>query len=87
MRVKRFKTLEDYIEAAVGSARFERIEGGSKVYAEIPGFRGVWAEGHSRQEARQELREVLKGWIELQAERGHSLPLVKGIRPAEVALA
>ena len=87
MHVKSFKTLEDYIEAAVCAARFERIEEGQKVYAEIPGFRGVWAEGHTRQEAKDELREVLQGWIELQVERGHSLPLVKGMRPAEIAFA
>ena len=82
-----YKTLEDYIEAAVVAARFERIEGGRKVYVEIPGFRGVWADGDTRQEAREQLREVLKGWIELQLEQGHSLPSVKGVRPAHLATA
>lgn len=85
--MKNFRTLEDYVDAALDSARYERIEQGAKVYAEIPGFRGVWSEGLSREEAREELREVLKGWIELQVERGHSLPAVKGIHPPEPAYA
>jgi predicted RNase H-like HicB family nuclease len=78
--VKTFRTLDEYIKAAVSTARFERIEAGKKVYAELPGFRGVWAEGRTRQEAIRELRQVLSGWIELQMERGHELPRVKGAR-------
>jgi predicted RNase H-like HicB family nuclease len=73
-----FKNLDEYIDAAVSTARFERIESGQKFYAEVPGFRGVWAEGPTRQEAARELREVLNGWIELQLERGYELPLVQG---------
>ena len=76
--MKTFKTLDEYINAAVSTARFQRIEAGRKVYVEVPGFRGVWAQGNTRPEAVKELRDVLKGWIELQLERGGELPPVKG---------
>jgi predicted RNase H-like HicB family nuclease len=76
--VKTFKTVDDYIDAALTTARFERIEGGQKMYAEIPTCRGVWAQGRTRQQVKEELREVLKAWIELQIEGGGDLPPIKG---------
>ena len=85
--MKTFKKLDDYIDAAVATARFERIERGQKVYAEIPSFRGVWAQGRTREEVRQELRDVLKGWIEIQMERGCELPSIKGVSFKELTFA
>ena len=78
--MKTFKNLDEYINAALSTARFERIEAGHKIYAEVPGFRGIWAQGRTRPEALKELREVLRGWIELQIERGYELPTVKGVK-------
>lgn len=85
--MKSFGTLEDYIKAAVANARYEKIEGGKKLYAEIPGFRGVWAEGRTREEVKSELRSVLKGWIELQLERGQPIPSIGGVRLAKLEVA
>jgi len=85
--VKSFRNLGEYIEAALAAARYEKIEGGKKVYVEIPGFRGAWAEGRTQKQAAVELRDVLKGWIDLQLERGQSLPNVKGVMPPELSLA
>jgi predicted RNase H-like HicB family nuclease len=85
--VKSFRNLEEYIEAALATARFEKIEGGKKVYAEIPAFRGAWADGGTQRQAVAELREVLKGWIDLQLERGQMLPAVKGVKPPELSMA
>ena len=78
--MRTFKTVEEYVEAAVGLARFEKLEEGN-VYTEIPGFRGVWAEGQTRAQAKAELHDVLEAWIELRIERGLSLPEVRGMRP------
>ena len=80
--VKTFKTAEEYVEAAMALARYEPIEDGRKVYAEIRGFRGVWAEDKTRAAAKQRLRETLTAWIELRLERGLPLPDVKGSRLA-----
>jgi predicted RNase H-like HicB family nuclease len=85
--VKSFKTLDRYIEAALETARYEKIEKGTKVYAELPAFRGAWADARTREAAKNELRRVLRGWIELQVERGQPLPLLKGVRPPQLALA
>lgn len=85
--MKSFKTLDEYIDAALATARFERIESGQTVYAEIPAFRGVWAKGRTRQEVKRELRDILRGWIELQVERGCDLPSIKGVTFKELAFA
>ena len=85
--MKSFKTLKEYLNAAIAKARFERIEKGARVYAEIPGFKGVWAEGENHDQVKRELIQVLKGWIQLELERGRSLPEVNGMRPKETTFA
>ena len=55
--------MTEYIALAMQRAEFEELEDGT-VYAEIPDFQGVWAEGDTIQEAREELEEVLQEWIE-----------------------
>ena len=70
-----------------GSYQFEKIEDGKKFYAEIPAFRGAWADGSTQKKVVEQLRSVLKGWIELQIERGQSLPSIKGIMPPELSFA
>ncbi len=56
--------MTEYISLAMQRAEFEQLDDGT-IYAEIPGFQGVWAEGGSVQEAHEELEEVLQEWIEL----------------------
>lgn len=76
--MKTFSTPEDYIKAAIATARYETIEGG-KLYAEIPGFSGVWTEGRTREEVKSELGSVLKGWIELQGEMDQPVPAMRRV--------
>jgi predicted RNase H-like HicB family nuclease len=85
--VKSFSSLQEYIDAAVSTARFEKIEGGQKIYAQLPAFKGVWAQGRTRREVEKELREALSGWIQLQVERGYELPSIKGATPKELTFA
>ena len=85
--MKSFRNFGEYIEAALTTAKYEKIEGGEKVFAEIPGFPGTWADGSTQKQAVAELREVLKGWIDLQLERGQALPSIKGIMPPEMSMA
>ena len=85
--LKNFRNIEEYIEAALATAQFETIEGGKKFYAELPAFRGAWADGSTQKKVAEQLRSVLKGWIELQIERGQSLPSIKGIMPPELSFA
>jgi len=83
--VKTFKNLAAHIQAALETARFEKTEEGTRVYAEIPAFRGVWADGRTRKEAKEQLRKVFKGWIELQTEQSQPLPSLNGLRPPQLA--
>jgi predicted RNase H-like HicB family nuclease len=85
--VRSFRLLEDYIDAALRTARFEKIDSGTKVYAELRDFPGAWADGKTREEATKTLRQVLKGWIELQLERGQPLPRLKGVQTPQLASA
>ena len=85
--MKRSISLDEYVTAAIAIAKFEKMEGGRTIYAEVPGFRGVWSQGSTRQEVIEELRQVLRGWIELQLERGCELPSINGAKLEELTFA
>ncbi len=71
--------LTTYIRAAMRRASYEILSDGT-FYAEIPNFQGVYAKAQTLEACREELQEVLEGWIVLVALRlGHSLPAVDGI--------
>ena len=84
--MRSFKLLDDYIAAALKTATYEKIDNG-KVYAEVRDFPGAWADGKTRDDATKALRQVLKGWIELQLERGQQLPRSKGVQTPQLVSA
>ena len=51
-----------YLRAAMREANYELLEEGG-CYGSIPGFEGVWADGLSLEECRDELEEVLEEWL------------------------
>lgn len=67
--------LREYIRTAMGRARYEILDDGS-FYGEIPDFQGVYANADTLEECREELQEVLEGWIILGLRMGHPLPVV-----------
>ncbi len=70
--------LTEYIRAAMAKATYEILEDGT-YYGEIPECQGVWADAPTLEECREELREVLEGWIVLGLELGHQFPILDGI--------
>ena len=78
--------LTDYIRAAMARAAFARIDDGS-FFGEIPGLQGIWANGQTEPDTREELQRVLEGWIVLRLEHGLPIPELAGItlRTARVA--
>ncbi len=72
--------LTEYIRAAMHQARYE-ILSDSTFYGEIPGFQGVYANAKTLEGCREELQEVLEGWIILGVQLGHSLPDRRAYRP------
>ncbi|MBS1259537.1 MAG: hypothetical protein MAG551_02609 [Candidatus Scalindua arabica] len=69
--------LVEYIQEALGSAEYKKLENGTW-FAEIPGFKGVWANGKTVEECRKELVEVLEEWLILKLRDADPIPLVKG---------
>ena len=70
--------LTNYIRAAMRRARFELLEDGT-FYAEIPGLQGVFANADSLEGCREQLQEVLEGWLVLGLRLGHAIPAVDGV--------
>ena len=79
--------LTSYIQSAMRRATYE-ILSDRTFYGEIPGFSGVYSNAPTLEACREQLQEVLEGWIVLGLRLGHTLPEVDGIRldmNAEVA--
>jgi predicted RNase H-like HicB family nuclease len=70
--------LTTYIRAAMRQATYEILPDGT-FYGEIPGFQGVYANAKTLEACREELQEVLEGWIVLGLRLGHSFPIVDDI--------
>lgn len=68
--------LTEYIEEALKTARYEIIEDEDSYYGEIDKLKGVWAAGKTLEECRDNLKEVIEGWILLSIKRGLSIPKI-----------
>jgi predicted RNase H-like HicB family nuclease len=60
--------LTEYVSAALRRATYEILPDNT-FYGEIPGFQGVYSNATNLEACREELREVLEGWIILGWER------------------
>ena len=70
--------LTEYIRAAMRQARYEILPDDSTFYGEIPDFPGVYANADNLETCRQELEDVLDGWLLLRLSRNLPLPLMNG---------
>ena len=70
--------LTSYIQSAMRHAKYEILSDGT-YYGEIPGFQGVYVDANSLEDCREQLQEVLEGWILLGLRLGHTLPIIDGI--------
>ena len=50
-----------------------------RFFGTIPQCKGLWAEGKSLEECREELQSALEDWLLLGLQMGHTLPVVDGI--------
>ncbi len=80
-----YTMILEYLQAALGAARYEMIDDPEPFYGEIPVCRGVWATGRTLKECRRHLTEALEGWIVVRLRRGLSIPPIKGrtVKPLE----
>jgi predicted RNase H-like HicB family nuclease len=70
--------LPNYYEKALQQAQYKRLNDGTW-FAEIEGFQGVWGNGLTVEECRQDLLEVLEEWIILKLQDGDPLPIIDGL--------
>lgn len=70
--------LTKYIEAAMHRAMYELLEDGT-FYGRIPNCQGAWANAETLEACRDELQEVLEGWIIIGLRLGHTLPVLDEI--------
>ena len=66
--------LIEYIEEALKRARYEIIEDAEPYYGEIEELKGVWATGETLEECRENLKDVIEGWILISIKKGLSIP-------------
>ena len=55
--------LTEYVEEALRRARYELIDDEEPYYGEVPELKGVWASGKTLEECRENLKDVIEGWI------------------------
>jgi predicted RNase H-like HicB family nuclease len=70
--------LTEYIQLALKRAHYELMEDG-RYWGDIPGLRGVWADGDTLEECRETLREVLEDWLMAGLRLNHKIPIIDGI--------
>ena len=75
--------ITEYVMAAMRYAEFEVLEDGT-VYGEIPDAPGVWSEGITLEDSREELKEVLREWIDIRLARDLPIPAFDGISVKEL---
>jgi len=81
--------IVEYIEAALGKAKYDIIRDEEPYYGEVPGLKGVWATGKTLEECRRNLSEVIEGWIIVRIKKGLPIPPLGRYRikePRELSL-
>lgn len=65
--------LSAYIAKKLKAARYRLLKDGS-YFGEVRGLKGVWANAKNLEACRQELQEVLEGWILLKVRNRERVP-------------
>jgi len=76
--------IVEYIEAALGKARYDMINDHEPFYAEVPGLGGVYATGKTLELCRKNLAEVIDGWLVVRLRKGLPIPPINGHRIKEL---
>ena len=71
--------LTQYVKAALKQAKYKIIEDENLYFGEIPVLPGVWANGKTLEECRDELEEVVEDWMLVSLRRGYEIPIIDGI--------
>ena len=66
--------LIEYINEALRRAHYEIIDDENPYYGEVKELKGVWATGKTLEECRDNLKEVVEGWILLSVKQQLPMP-------------
>jgi predicted RNase H-like HicB family nuclease len=68
-----------YINEAMRRAKYKILDDDT-FFGEVPGLQGVWADADTLEQCRQELQEVLEGWLILKLrDNDNDIPVLGGI--------
>ena len=70
--------LSDYVESAMSSATFEKLDDGSFA-GRIPSCQGVVAFGDTLMECQRLPQSTLEDWLLLGLRMGHAMPVLAGL--------
>lgn len=76
--------LLEYIQEALRRAHYEIIEDAEPYYGEVPELPGVWATASSLEQCRENLQEVIEGWLLIRLQKGLSIPDLGNTRIAPI---
>ena len=82
--------IREYIAAALQRAHYELIDDEEPYYGEVPGLQGVWASGKSLEKCRENLADVIDGWVLVRLTRNMKIPPLGNVTvevPQEIAIA
>lgn len=71
--------LTHYLQAAMHRAIYKILDEDGTFFGEIPDLPGVFANADTLEACREELIEVLEGWILLGLHLQHHIPVLDGI--------
>jgi len=77
--IGRLRMIFEYCQKAIEKAEYKKLDDGTW-YAEVPGFKGVWANAQTVEDCRKELISVLEEWVVLKLRDGDVVPEVDGLR-------
>lgn len=77
--------LTEYIEEALKRAHYQIINDPDEpYYSEVPELPGVWANAKTLETCRENLKEVVEGWILLSIKKALPLPKLGDVEIKEV---
>lgn len=77
--------ISEYIEQALKVAHYEMIEDNEPFYGEVKELPGVYATGKTLEDCRNNLKEVIEGWIIVSIKKGLPIPKIGNCEIREVA--
>ncbi len=66
--------LTEYIDESLRRAKYEIIDDEEPFYGEVKELKGVWATGKTLEQCRDNLKEVVEGWILISLKKDLPIP-------------